>query len=138
MKAIYQFKGVLVVLILTMVFSLDTYAQGKKTTKGPPTWAPAHGYRANTRQVYFPEQNLYYDVEKSVYISLSGGNWQVSASLPAVFAGVDLSIAMQVELDLNTDTPQKYNAEHKEKYKGKDKGAKDKQKDKSNKGKKKN
>ena len=68
MKAIYQFKGVLVVLILTMVFSLDTYAQGKKNTKGPPSWAPAHGYRANTRQVYFPEQNLYYDVGKSVYI----------------------------------------------------------------------
>ena len=55
-----------------------------------------------------------------------------------VFAGADLSVAAQVELDLNKDTPQKYNAEHKEKYKGKDKGAKNKQKDKSNKGKKKN
>jgi hypothetical protein len=131
MNAKYQLNGLLVVMILSLVFSLDTYAQGNKTSKGPPSWAPAHGYRANTRQVYFPEQNFYYDVEKSVYISLSGGNWQVSASLPAVFAGVDLSLAVQVELDLNTDAPQKYNSDHKAKYKGKEKG----EKNKSNKGK---
>jgi len=133
MKAINQLKGLVVILILTLVFSLDSYGQGNKSKKGPPSWAPAHGYRENTRQIYFPEQNLYYDVEKSVYISLSGNNWQVSASLPAIFSGVDLSVAVQVELDLNTDSPQKYNDEHKVKYKGKDK-----KKDKSNKGKKKN
>ena len=138
MKAINQFKVLTVILILSLVFSLDSYGQGNKSKKGPPSWAPAHGYRANTRQIYFPEQNLYYDVEKSVYISLNGNNWQVTASLPTIFSGVDLSLAVQVELDLNTDTPQKYNAEHKVKYKGKDKGEKDKQKDKSNKGKKKN
>ena len=131
MKAKYQLNGLLVVLIFTLVFSLDTYAQGKKTTKGPPSWAPAHGYRAETRHIYFPDQNIFYDVQKSIYISLSGDNWQVSASIPSVFSGVDLSVAVKVELDLSTDTPQKYNSDHKVKYKGKGKG----EKDKSNKGK---
>ena len=134
MKAIIQIRGLVVILILTVVFSLDTYAQGNKATKGPPSWAPAHGYRENTRHIYFPEQNVYYDVQKSVYISLSGNNWQISASLPSIFSGIDLSIAAKVELDLSTDTPQKYNSEHKVKYKGK--GKDDQQKDKSNKGKK--
>ena len=133
MKAINQLKGLVVILVLTLVFSLDTYGQGKNTTKGPPDWAPAHGYRANTTYVFFPDQNVYFDVQNSLYISLSGDNWQVNASLPSVFSGVDLNLAVKVELDLSTDTPQKYNSDHKTKYKGK--SDKDKQKDKSSKGK---
>ena len=129
MKAINQQKGLVVILVLTLVFSLDTYGQGKSTTKGPPSWAPAHGYRANTTYIYFPDQNVYFDMQKSVYISLSGDNWQVNATIPSVFSGIDLSIAAKVELDLSTDTPQKYNSDHKAKYKGKS------DKDKSSKGK---
>ena len=135
MKAIYKFKGLFAILILTLVFSLDTYGQGKNKPKGPPSWAPAHGYRDNTRHIYFPEQNVYYDLQEGLYISLSGDNWQVSASLPSIFSGVDLSIVAKVELDLSTDSPQKYNGEHKVKYKGKGKSEKDKSKDKSGKGK---
>ena len=129
MKAINQQKGLVVILVLILVFSLDTYGQGKNTTKGPPDWAPAHGYRANTTYVFFPDQNVYFDVQNSLYISLSGDNWQVNASLPSVFSGVDLNLAVKVELDLSTDTPQKYNTDHKAKYKGKS------DKDKSSKGK---
>ncbi len=125
MKVIYQFRGLVSLLILILVFSLDTFGQGKKTTKGPPSWAPAHGYRSNTRHIYFPDQNVYYDVQKSLYISFSGDNWQVSANLPSIFSGVDLSIAVKVELDLSTDSPQKYNSDHKVKYKGKGNGKKD-------------
>ena len=133
MKSIKLFKGLVVILILTLVFSPDTYGQSEKSTKGPPAWAPAHGYRANTTYIYFPDQNVYFDLQKSVYISLSGNNWQIEANLPLVFSGVDLSIAAKIELDLTTDTPQQYNSDHKAKYKGK--GEKDKSKDKSSKGK---
>ena len=133
MKSINLFKGLVGILILTLIFSLDTYGQNKKSTKGPPAWAPAHGYRENTRHIYFPDQNVYFDLQKTVYISLSGNNWQIEANLPAVFSGVDLSIAATIELDLTTDTPQKYNSDHKAKYQGK--GEKDKAKDKSSKGK---
>lgn len=117
MKGINQFKGLLAILILTVFFSVDSFSQGKSKSNGPLNWAPAHGYRATTRQIYFPDQNVYYDVQKGVYISLSGSNWQVSASLPSIFSGVDLNVSAKIELDLDTDTPQKYNKEHKEKAK---------------------
>ena len=133
MKSINLLKSIVVILILTLVFSLDTYGQNKKSTKGPPAWAPAHGYRDNTRHIYFPEQNVYFDLQKSVYISLSGANWQVSVNVPSILSGIDLSIVAQVELDLSTDTPQQYNSDHKAKYKGK--SEKNKSKAKSSKGK---
>lgn len=133
MKAIYRYKGLIITLIITLVFSLDTYGQGAKTPKGPPSWAPAHGYRAQTRYIYFPDQNVYYDNQKGVYISLNGDNWNVSASLPSIFSGVDLNIALKVELDLSTDTPQKYNSDHKTKYKGKGEGGQNQPQKKSNK-----
>ena len=135
MKAIYRYKGLIITLIITLVFSLDTYGQGEKTPKGPPSWAPAHGYRAQTRYIYFPDQNVYYDNQKGVYISLNGDNWNVSASLPSIFSGVDLNMALKVELDLSTDTPQKYNSDHKTKYKGKGEGVQNQPQKKSNKGK---
>ena len=134
MKAIYKFKELVFILILSLVFLSDSYGQGKKPKKGPPSWAPAHGYRANTRHIYFPEQNIYYDVQKSLYISLSGDKWQVSVNLPSIFSGIDMNIAVKVELDLSTDTPQKYNSDHLVKFKVKAKNNKDHPKNKPNKG----
>ena len=136
MKTKLFLRGLVVIMILTLVFSLDTFGQGKEKQKGPPPWAPAHGYRAQTRHIYFPEHNFYFDIQKSVYIHMSGENWQVSANLPSILSGVDLKIAVKVELDLDTDTPQKYNSDHKVKYKGKVKGKKMQQKNSSVKGKK--
>ena len=108
---------------LSFIFLPDTsaIAQGKgkgkgqvkeKTKGGPPSWAPAHGYRAKTRHVFFKEYNVYYDLQKSVYISLSGSNWQVSAELPVRLANVNLSAAVQVEIDLDADDPQRYYKTH--------------------------
>ena len=102
---------------------MDIFGQGKSKSNGPPPWAPAHGYRAKTRQVYFPEYNFYFDVQKSVYIYFSGDNWQVGVKLPSLYAGVDLKGTVKVELELDTDSPQKYNADHKVKYKEKTKGS---------------
>ncbi len=103
-------------LILAGLSFTEGVAQSKKN--GPPDWAPAHGYRAKTRHIYFPDNNFYYDVQKGTYIYLNGGNWQVSAKLPSIFNGVNLKVATQVELDIDTDSPQKFNADHKVKYKG--------------------
>lgn len=100
---------------------MDGLAQGKEIPKGPPNWAPAHGYRAKTRHIYFPDNNFYFDIQKNVYIYLSGDQWKVNIKLPSLFAGIDLKGAVQVELELYTDTPQKYNAEHKFKHKTKTK-----------------
>ena len=136
MKTKFLFRGLVVIMILTLALSLDTFGQGKEKKKGPPPWAPAHGYRAQTRHIYFPDYNFYFDLQKSVYIHLSGENWQVSANLPSVFSGVDFKITAKVELDLDIDTPQKYNSDHKIKYKGKVKDKKVQPKNSSVKGKK--
>jgi len=109
--------GMFVSLSLFFLLPEDVAAQGKKN--GPPPWAPANGYRAKTRQVYFPDQNFYYDTQKGVYIFLNGKNWEISAKLPSLFSGIDLKVAAKVELDLDTDTPQKFNADHQTKYKKK-------------------
>ena len=132
METIFQLRFLIVILIMTMIFSLDTYGQGKGKSNGPPSWAPAHGYRAKTTYVYFPDQNFYFDVQNSAYIYVSGDNWLVSAILPSFFSGVNLSIAAQVELDISTSTPQQYNSDHKIKYKDKSKNKSSKGKSKKN------
>ena len=86
-------------------------------SQGPPPWAPAKGYRAKTRHVYFPEQNFYYDVQKRNYIYLNGRSWSVSVALPSIFVGINLGNASQIELDYVGNTPYVYNETHKVKYK---------------------
>jgi hypothetical protein len=123
--------GVALCFCLYGVLVSDATAQGKgksnghgknkaekkeKTKGGPPSWAPAHGYRAKTRQVYFPEQNVYYDTQKESYIYFSNGKWEVSVGLPPILKGVDLKIAKKIEMELDTDQPQLYNDEHKKIY----------------------
>jgi hypothetical protein len=126
MKTKSAWIGMMVLVSILFSLPMDIAAQGKKN--GPPPWAPAHGYRAKTRQVYFPDQNFYFDTQKGVYIYLNGKNWEVSAKLPSIFGGIDLNVAAKVELDLDTDTPQKFNAAHQTKYKKKGKEQKGKEK----------
>ena len=135
MKPKISLIGFVVLLIVTFALPLDTLGQGKGKPKGPPPWAPAHGYRTKTRHVYFPDNNFYFDVQKSVYIYFSGDKWQVGVKLPSLYAGIDLKGAVKVELELDTDSPQKHNVDHKVKYKVKTKGGKGKGKKKGGKGK---
>ncbi len=107
---------VLIAFTLSILLASDGYSQSKK--HGPPSWAPAHGYRAKTKNIYFPDRNFYYNVEKGTYIYLNGGRWQVSVKLPSILSGFNLVTAHKVELDIDTDSPQRYNANHKIKYKG--------------------
>jgi len=129
--------GLTSILVFCFVLPLETFGQGqgKGKPKGPPSWAPAHGYRAKTRHVYFPEHNVYFDIQKSVYIVMSGGKWTIGAKLPLALKGVNLQSSMQIELDLNSDSPQKFNADHKVKYKVKGKPGGPKPKPNSGKGK---
>ena len=120
MKTRNIFTAITFIVLLAFVLPLDMLAQGK-AKGGPPPWAPAHGYRAKTRHIYFSDHNFYYDVQKGVYIYMNNGKWSIAVKLPTTFAKVDLNKAVQVELELNTDSPQKYNADHKVKYKAKNK-----------------
>ncbi|HEY9046599.1 MAG TPA: hypothetical protein VIN08_11915 [Ohtaekwangia sp.] len=115
---------IVILLALTVITATDTMAQGKSKKKqksekrggGPPPWAPAHGYRAKTRYVYFKDYPVYYDNDRGVYISLSGKNWSVSAKLPDILKGVDLLATPKIDLDFSGDDPQRDYDEHKSKY----------------------
>ena len=114
------------ICVLLLLLTVDiSYAQGKSKNKvktsykketGPPPWAPANGYRAKTRYVYFQDHNCYYDNDQGVYIYLNTGSWEFSANIPDLLKNVDLSVAIKIDLDLDADNPQKYNAEHCKKY----------------------
>ena len=122
MKTKTTFTGIVLMLTLAFIIPLDSFGQGKGTRKGPPAWAPAHGYRAKTRHIYFPDHNFYFDLQKNEYIYLKGDKWQVDVRLPRLYAGIDLKGAARVELELNIDSPQNFNLDHIAKYKAKAKG----------------
>ena len=124
------------VIFLLFIVSTDIYAQGKSNQKsnapkkevpakgksdvskkpGPPPWAPAHGYRAKTRYVYFKDYDVYYDHTRGVYISISGGKWVLTTQLPRILARVDLVKAARIDLDFDGNEPQREHAIHKKKY----------------------
>ena len=54
--------------MLIFLSAINIYSQPHGKRQGPPPWAPAHGFRANTRYVYFPEYNIYYDLKLGIYI----------------------------------------------------------------------
>jgi hypothetical protein len=80
---------------------------------GPPPWAPAHGYRAQYRYRYYPSFYVYFDLGRRVYFYLEGDRWRISAHLPSA---IRIESADYVTIELKTDKPYEYFAEHKKKY----------------------
>jgi hypothetical protein len=109
MKTLFRTFIITAFLFLAMPESM--FAQG------PPPWAPAHGYRAKTRYVYFPDENMYYDLRSRNYIYLSGRNWVVRTSVPRIFIGINLGRSTQIELDFMGERPYVQNHIHVVKYK---------------------
>lgn len=83
--------------------------------QGMPPWAPAHGYRAKTRYIYFPKENFYYDWNTRNYLYLDGKNWAVKATLPKLI-GINLRKSIQIELDFTGEKPYRFNTLHLAKY----------------------
>lgn len=113
-----NFIIVAIVLVISSFSSLESFGQKKK---GPPPWAPANGYRAQqARYFYFPEHNFYYDTDREVYYYPDGHDWNLSSSLPTLFAWIDLGNSMKVALNYNGDRPYRENHYHSERYRHKD------------------
>lgn len=55
------------------------------------------------RYVYYSDYDVYYDYQRSMYISYSGHHWSVSASLPVCLHRVDLRRAHRVEVEYFDD-----------------------------------
>ena len=111
---IMKTKSFVVAVIALLTISLTLPVETLKAY--PPRWVPAHGYRANVRHIYFPEQNIYYDTRRDVYIYPDRGRWVTSVRLPDVFAMISLATAPKIELALNTPYPYRYNERHMEMY----------------------
>jgi len=90
---------------------------------GPPPHAPAHGYRKKVVYYYYPTANAYYDQSRGVYFYLSGTEWQMAVSLPS---SIRLNVHERVSLELETDRPYVFNAQHSKQVKYKGKGPKQK------------
>jgi hypothetical protein len=97
---------------LGLSFPFEVSARGHR----PPAWAPAHGFRAHTRQVYFPKYNCYYDIEHDNYIYINNGRWTVSVDLPIRFRPEYFRNTSYIEMNINSRYPQYYNAEHRARY----------------------
>lgn len=64
-----------------------------------PSWAPAYGYRYNTRYVYYQDYNVYYDCHRDVFMSWNGRNWMVSTRAPEFMLRVDFRSARVYGVD---------------------------------------
>lgn len=73
--------------------------------KGPPPWAPAHGYRAKHRYRYYPGAQVYYAENRGVYFYYRDGEWRVSASLPG---NLRVGLGDSVTLEMDADKPYTY------------------------------
>lgn len=68
----------------------------------PPAHAPAHGYRAKHGYVYYPEREIYYSPQSSVWFWLDGGNWRVGANLPVSYQPFTRG---GISIELGSDRP---------------------------------
>lgn len=85
----------------------------KHKKNGPPAHAPAHGYRAKHRYRYYPGCSVYFDSGRKLYFYLKGDHWEVGVSLPN---NLRVSLGDSVSIELDTDKPYIYHAEHVKKY----------------------
>ncbi|HDR15716.1 MAG TPA: hypothetical protein ENN79_09605 [Desulfobacteraceae bacterium] len=75
---------------------------------GPPPWAPAHGYRAKNKYLYYPSAEVYFDTGRSLYFYYRSGQWEISANLPAA---MHIQLGDNVTLEMDTDRPYRYHPE---------------------------
>lgn len=79
-------------------------------------WLEQLSLKESTRQLYFPQQNIYYDLQEEVYIYPFGGEWVKSYGLPPFITAEELENSVKVQLSLDTQEPQEFNREHRVLY----------------------
>jgi hypothetical protein len=67
----------------------------------PPPWAPAHGWRAKHRYVYYPSAEVYYAPETRMWFWIGGDGWQAGVSLPLALQGYVRVGGVNIDLDVD-------------------------------------
>ena len=97
-------------------FRHGRYVTYRHHRNGPPSWAPAYGYRYNTRYVYYRDYNLYYDCYRDVFVTWTGRNWAVSVAIPVIIRNVDFRRTAVVGVDYWDDDFDLYLAKRRPSY----------------------
>ncbi|HEY3404530.1 MAG TPA: hypothetical protein VGK59_14170 [Ohtaekwangia sp.] len=58
-----------------------------------------HYHYRPVRYVYYRDYDVYYDCDRSVYISYSGRGWTISTGMPVILHHVDMQRAARVDVD---------------------------------------
>lgn len=92
------------------------YAKEHKR-KGPPAWAPAHGYRAKNH-VYFRDYHTFYDPYRDGYVYRRNNKWIFSRNVPTFLVGVNLGSArINLIQDIPVNTrPEQYYSRYSSQY----------------------
>jgi len=104
----------------------DRGYEGPGRGKGPPPWAPAHGYRDKHRYRYYPSAEVYFDLGRELYYYFSGGGWHGSVRLPR---SIRAELEDYVILNMDAARPYEYHPSVRQRYppglsRGKGKGRK--------------
>lgn len=67
----------------------------------PPPWAPAHGWRAKHRYVYYPAAEVYYAPASRLWFWLGGDGWQAGVGLPLALQGYVRTGGIRIGLDVD-------------------------------------
>jgi hypothetical protein len=86
---------------------------GCKQHEGPPSYAPAHEYRAKHQYRYYPCCNVYSEPSRKVFFYIKSDEWIIGASLPT---NLRRSLSGYVNMSLDTDKPYEYHDEHVQLY----------------------
>jgi hypothetical protein len=109
---------------LALAFALVVACVLPTAWADPPPWAPAHGYRAKHRYVYYPDGEIYYAPDSRLWFWLSGSGWSFGASLPLEYQPYVRTDG--VALELSTDRPYEDHANVIQRYGGRPSKFKDK------------
>ncbi len=74
--------------------------------KGPPPWAPAHGYRAKYHYRYYPDSYVYYNEDRDLYYYRYAGRWVESPLLPS-----NIYLDDYVVLEMDVDEPYRFHSD---------------------------
>ncbi len=80
---------------------------------GPPSHAPAHGYRAKHVYHYYPSAYVYYEPVRSLYFYYENGRWEAGVTLPN---HIKISVGERVIIRMDSDRPYIKFKAHKKQY----------------------
>lgn len=83
----------------------NAYGHSQAKKNGPPSHAPAHGYRQKFQYVHYKQANVYYSEDRNIWFWIEGGSWKVGTKLPG-----SIKVNEGVEIEIDSETPYTHHA----------------------------